>query len=37
MVSWAVVPERDEVTLQAVVDQAPQAHAYSSDGFASYQ
>lgn len=34
---WAVVPERDEATLQAVVDQAPQAHAYYSDGFATYR
>ena len=37
IIAWAVVPERDEVRLQAVVDQAPQAHAYYSDGFAAYQ
>ena len=37
IVSWAVVPERDEATLQAVVDYAPQATAYYSDGFPTYQ
>ena len=37
IVGWAVVPERDEASLQGVVDQAPQAHAYSSDGVAVYQ
>ena len=37
IIGWAVVPERDEVSLQAVVDQAPQAHTYYSDGFAAYQ
>ena len=31
------MPERDEATLQAVVDQAPQAHHYYSDGFATYR
>lgn len=36
-VGWAVVPERDHATLQAVVDQAPQAQAYYSDGFATYR
>ncbi len=36
-VGWAVVLERDEATLQRVVDAAPQAHAYYSDGFATYQ
>ncbi len=36
-VGWAVVPARDEATLQAVVDQAPQAQRYYSDGFATYQ
>ncbi len=28
---------RDEPTLQAVVDQAPQAQAYYSDGFVAYR
>ncbi len=31
-----MVPERDEATLQAVVDAAPQATAYYSDGFPTY-
>jgi hypothetical protein len=35
IVGWAVVPERNEAMLQAVVDQAPQAQAYYSDGFAT--
>ena len=35
-VGWAVVEERGEATLQQVVDHAPQAHAYYSDGFATY-
>ena len=37
IVGWAVVPERDEATLQGVVDQAPQATAYYSDGFPTYR
>ncbi len=37
MVSWAVVPVRDLTTLQAVVDHAPQATTYYSDGFLGYQ
>ncbi len=36
IVGWAVVAARDEATLQAVVDQAPHAHAYYSDGFPPY-
>jgi IS1 family transposase len=32
-----VVPERTEAVLQGVVDQAPQARAYYSDGFATYK
>ena len=31
-----MVLERNDVTLQAVVDQAPQAQAYYSDGFEGY-
>ena len=31
-----MVLERDEATLQQVVDDAPQAGAYYSDGFATY-
>lgn len=37
IVGWAVVPERTEIVLQGVVDQAPQAHAYYSDGFTAYK
>ena len=33
----AVVATRDEATLQAVVDQTPQATTYYSDGFPTYQ
>ena len=36
-VGWAVIEERNVDTLQAVVDQAPQARAYYSDGFATYR
>lgn len=32
-----MVEARDEPALQAVVDQAPQAQAYYSDGFATYR
>lgn len=32
-----MVEVRDEAALQAVVDQAPQAHTYYSDGFATYR
>ena len=32
-----MVQERDEAALQSVVDQAPQAQAYYSDGFATYR
>ena len=35
-VGWAVVEQRTEDDLQAVVDAAPQASAYYSDGFATY-
>lgn len=31
-----MVPQRTEAALQAVVDQAPQAGAYYSDGFLAY-
>lgn len=31
-----MVPERDEGTLQVVVDQAPQAQHYYSDGLTTY-
>ncbi len=34
--AWAVLTTRDEDGLQAVVDAAPQAAAYYSDGFALY-
>ncbi len=37
MVSWAVVPVRDLATLQPVVDAAPQATTYYSDGLLGYQ
>ena len=37
IVGWAVVPERTEAVLQGVVDQAPQARAYYSDGFTAYK
>jgi IS1 family transposase len=36
-VGWSVVEERNVTTLQAVVDQAPQAARYYSDGFATYR
>ena len=34
---WAVVVERDESTLQALLDNTPQAVWYYSDLFASYK
>ena len=37
LVGRAVVPARDEATRQAVVDQAPHAQRYYTDGFATYQ
>ena len=36
-VGWAVVEKRDAATLQQVVDHAPPARAYYSDGFSTYQ
>lgn len=33
---WAVLEQRTEDGLQALVDGAPQASAYYSDGFATY-
>ena len=33
---WAVLPSRTEDELQALVDAAPQASTYYSDGFATY-
>lgn len=35
-VGWAVLEHRTEAGLQALVDAAPQATAYYSDGFATY-
>jgi IS1 family transposase len=37
IVSWVVVPVRDLATLHTVVDDAPQATAYYSDGLPGYQ
>jgi len=37
VVGWAVRPERDEATLQALLDDSPQAVWYYSDLFAPYQ
>lgn len=37
IVGWAVCLERDEATLQALVDDSPQAVWYSSDLFATYR
>lgn len=37
ILSWAVVSERSEVVIQALVDQAPQAAYYFSDLFAAYR
>ena len=37
ILSWAVVPYRSEVLIQAMVDQAPQAAYYFSDLFAAYR
>ncbi len=37
IVRWAVVRHRDLTTLQAVVDQAPQATTYYSAGVPGYQ
>lgn len=37
MVGWSVCVERDEATLQALVDEAPQALWYYSDLFATYK
>ncbi len=37
IVSWTVVPHRDLAALQPVVDHAPQAHTYYSDGLPGYQ
>lgn len=35
-VGWAVLPSRTEDALQVIVDAAPQARTYYSDGFATY-
>ena len=37
ILGWAVEPERTEQTLQALVDNAPQARFYYSDLFATYR
>lgn len=37
IVGWCVTPERDEATLQALLDKTPQAVWYYSDLFATYK
>lgn len=37
ILSWAVVSQRSEAVVQALVDQAPQAAYYFSDLFAAYR
>ena len=37
ILSWAVVSERHDTIIQALVDQAPQAAYYFSDLFAAYR
>lgn len=37
IVGWSVCQERDEATLQAILDQTPQAVWYYSDLFAPYR
>ncbi|MCS7054809.1 MAG: IS1 family transposase, partial [Thermoflexales bacterium] len=36
VMSWQVALSRDEAVLQAVVDQAPRAFQYCTDGFSGY-
>jgi len=36
IVGWCVGFERDEVTMQAMVDSAPQRAVYYTDGFSTY-
>ncbi len=35
--SWLVVSERTEATMQAIIDDAPTAFQYCSDGFSTYE
>ena len=37
IVGWRVGVERDQATMQAMVDAAPQGAVYFSDGFSTYQ
>jgi IS1 family transposase len=35
--SWLVVTERTETTMQPIIDDAPAAFQYCSDGFSTYE